>query len=296
MNNNTNSAKSARADEKNYTVANSLVSYFLVIMFGFFPLFLTDRYAHARTDKFWLYMVLTTILIVSVGICAFINRSENKRLGEGYAFIRPLRLPDIMILCFWGFAVISTVFSAYFTDALTGFSARDNGLLLLTAYMLMYFALTRHYSYKSYVIAVYLIISSFVALLTVLNFFYIDPLGMLSGYDKATIDDFGSTIGNKNIIATFMCLFLPVAVMMFAVTEDKMMRAVSGVSVAFAYTGLLCADSTSDILGLLVILPVMAVFCARRYTYMRRYMLALTILSASALSCCRIMAEICSGV
>lgn len=282
MKTNTDAAKqnTSAADQK-YTVSNSLVTYYLLIMFGFFPLFLTDRYAHARVDKYWLYMILTGVLTISVAVCALINRSEAKRVGERSYLVMPLTSADILMLCFWGFAAVSTVFSAHFSDAVTGGSARNNGLLLLTAYMLMYFVLTRHYRYKSYAIAVYLIVSSIVALLTVLNFYYIDPLGMLKGYDEATINDFGSTIGNKNIIATFMCLFLPVSMMGFALTENKVNRIISAVSIVFAYTGLICADSTSDIFGLVVIIPVMLILCARSYTYLRRYMLALTIMFAS---------------
>ena len=282
MKTNTVAAKqSTSAADKQYKVSNSLVTYYLLIMFGFFPLFLTDRYAHARVDKYWLYMILTGVLTVSVAVCALINRSEAKRVGDRSQLIMPLTSADILMLCFWGFAAVSTVFSAHLSDALTGAAARNNGLLLLTAYMLMYFVLTRQYRYKNYAIALYLIVSSAVALLTVLNFYYIDPLGMLKGYDEATINDFGSTIGNKNIIATFMCLFLPVSMMGFALTESKVNRIISAVSIAFAYTGLICADSTSDILGLVVIIPVMLIFCARSHTYLRRYMLALTIMFAS---------------
>lgn len=281
MNEKTKAAQNEKASDTKYTVSNSLVSYYLLMMFGFFPIFLTEQYSHARTDKFWLYLALTSVLVISVGVCAAIRRSEARRLGQEYKVIAPLALPDILMLCFWGFAAISTVFSAHFSYALTGFAARDNGLILLTAYMLMYFVLTRNYSYKSYVVAVYLIVSSIVALLAVLNFYYIDPLGMLSGYDEATIADFGSTIGNKNFIAAFMCLFLPAAVMSFVVTGDRIMRFISAGAIVFAYTGLICADSTSDILGLIVILPVMAVFCARSFEYLRRYLLAMTVMFLS---------------
>ena len=45
--------------------------------------------------------------------------------------------------------------------------------------------------------------------------------------------------------------------------------------------GLLCADSTSDILGLLVILPITAIFSARKFSYLRRWLLAMTILFIS---------------
>lgn len=266
---------------KKYTVANSLTNYYLAIMFSFFPLFLTESYAHARMDKYRFYLVATALLIVSVGICMLFSHSEAKRNGVESRLFLPLSVTDIFMLCFLGAAVLSTLLSDHMEEAFLGTGGRNNGLLLLLMYTLMYFILTRNYVQKDYVFYFYLVTSSAVALLTVLNFFYIDPLGILDGYDEATIADFGSTLGNKNIIAAFMCMFLPVSVMLFVFIESKAVRIVAGISIIFAYTGLLCADSTSDILGLMVILPVMAIFSARSFRTLKRYLLALTILFAS---------------
>lgn len=264
-----------------YTVSNSLVNYYLAIMFSFFPLFLTEQYAHARTDKYWFYMIATGILVISVGVTMLISQSERKRVGHTRALFLPLSVTDVFMLCFLGFAAVSTLLSDHVPESFLGTGGRNNGLLLLLMYTLMYFIITRNYVQKDYAFIIYLVTSSVIALLTVLNFFYIDPLKMLDGYDEATVNDFGSTLGNKNIIAAFMCFFLPVAVMLFVTAKSRGLRIVAGVSVVFAYTGLLCADSTSDILGLMVILPVMAILCARSFDYLRRYLLALTILFAS---------------
>ncbi len=264
-----------------YTVANSLTNYYLAIMFSFFPLFLSEAYAHARMDKYWFYLIATTVLVVSVGLCMLLSRSEAKRSGEQSKLILPLSVTDIFMLCYLGMAVFSTLLSDYKEDSFLGTGGRNNGLLLLMMYLLMYFVITRNYVQKDYVLIIYLVTSSLIALLTVLNFFYIDPLGMLDGYDEATVVDFGSTLGNKNIIAAFMCIFLPVAVMLFVVGKAKATRIVAGVAIIFAYAGVLCADSTSDILGMMVILPVMAIFCAKSFDYLKRYLLALTILFLS---------------
>ena len=266
---------------KKYAVANSLTNYYLVIMFSFFPLFLTEQYAHARTDKYWFYLIATAVLVISVGLCMLLSQSEAKRRGISSPLFLPLSATDILMLCYIGFAVISTLLSDHKEEAFLGTGGRNNGLLLLLMYTLMYFIITRNFVQKNYVFIIYLVTSSAVALLTVLNFFYIDPLGMLEGYDEATVADFGSTLGNKNIIAAFMCLFLPVAVMLFVFIESKAVRITAGIAIVFAYTGLLCADSTSDILGLMVILPVMAIFSARSFEHLKRYLLSLTILFVS---------------
>ena len=276
-----NQTQTSNEQKSKYTVANSLVNYYLAIMFSFFPLFLSDQYAHARVDKYWFYLIATTVLIVSVGLCMLISRNEAKRLGQPAPLFLPLSASDIFMLCFVGLAALSTLLSDHREEAFLGTGGRNNGLLLLMLYTLMYFILTRNYVRKSYVFIIYLATSSVVALLTVLNFFYIDPVELLKGLDEATAADFGSTLGNKNIIATFMCIFLPIAVMLFVAAEEKLVRIAAGVSIVFAYSGLLCADSTSDILGLMVILPVMAIISARSFLYLRRYLLALTILFAS---------------
>ena len=238
-----------------YAVKHSLVNYYLALMFSFFPLFLTEQYAHARLDKYFFYVIATAVFIISTGLCMYFSYGEEIRADHKAALLTPLSVTDICMLCFLGFAVISTLMTEHPNEALLGpnpfvsatIHSRNNGLLLIFLYTMMYFIITRNYVKKDYVFIIYLVTSSIIALLTVLNFFYIDPLHMLEGYDEATIADFGSTLGNKNIIAAFMCIFL----------------------------------STSDILGLLVILPVMAIFCARSFNYLKRYLLALTILFAS---------------
>lgn len=267
--------------KKQYTVSHTLVNVYLTLMFSFFPLFLTEQYVHARTDKFWLYLILTAVLIISVVFSSSMKRLGDKTPAKPKGFLQSLSSTDIMMLCFVGFAAISTVTSPHISDAFTGFKGRDNGLLLLTAYALMYFIITRNYRYKDYAFVGYLVVSSIVALLTVINYFYIDPLNIFAGYGEDTIVDFGSTIGNKNIIAAFMCMFLPIAVGFFTVTEKRYMRILSGFAIIFAYPGILCADSSSNILGLLVILPIMLIIYCRSYTYLKRFFGAMTILFIS---------------
>ena len=264
-----------------YNVRNSLTSYYLLIMFTFFPLFLTESYAHARTDKYWLFMGLTGVLFLSTAATSLVYLSENKRKGISERNLLPLSATDICMLCFFGFAAISTAVSPYPLDALTGNAGRNNGLILLGLYLIAYFIVSRFYVFKEYVIAGYLVFSSGVALLTVINFYYIDPFGILEGYSADVIEDFGTTIGNKNTIASFMCLFLPVAVMMFIVAEKRFLKILAGVAIGFAYTGLICANSNSGYLGFAVMLLVMFIFSARDFEKFRSYMLALTILFGS---------------
>ena len=279
------------------TMPGFLVSCYLILMFSAFPLFLTNQYAHARTDKYYFYLILSGLMIVSVVVTSLMDYFEEKRFRKPDPRFMPMSAADISFLCFYGFAAISTMLSDYPLNSFLGDfqgGGRNNGLLLMTVYLLVYLVITRRYVFKDYVIGIYLVFSSLVAFLAIVNYFFIDILSVYAGYldlwklfdgtpgKTNVIIDFGSTIGNKNLISAFMCMFLPIAVMSFVLIDKRWMRILSGVAIGFAYCGLLCADSASGMLGLFVILPIMAIFASRRYTTLKWYLLALTILFASS--------------
>jgi len=281
-----------KAEKRPYRMYNSLVSYYLFAMFGFFSFFLTNHYANARRDKYYLFLVLTGFLFISVIVSYIMHRGEdiaNKSPDEiGFkAVLRSLTAADIGFISFYLCAVVSTLCSPYCAQTFNADHGRNNGLILLTAYLLVYFIITRMYVYKEYIILIYFISSCIVSLLTVLNYFYIDPLGIFNGYSKEqTILNFGSTIGNKNYIASYMAIFLPIALMILVVTdfkEKRYMSVTAGVATGIGYIGALCSDSSSVLLGLAVAIPVGAIFAARSYDHLRRFFMGLTIMFGSGL-------------
>ena len=279
-----NAQAAAPAAAQPYLVHHTLVTYYLCAMFSIFTLFLSrSDYSKARHDKFYLYLALSGVMVLGAGVSYAIHYMEQNRVKRSLnPFFRPLSVTDGAFLCFILFALISTVASKYSPGTWIAEFGRNNGMLLLLFYLAVYLMISRLYVYKDYVIAIFLIASCLVALLTVLNFFYIDPLGLLEGYKGTQYEaDFGSTIGNKNTIASYMAMFLPVAMMTLVLNQKRYMRIIAGVSIVFAYTGALSANSSSVFLGMFIDLPVMAIFCAQRYDRLMRYLLALTVLFAS---------------
>lgn len=277
----TNSPKST------YNMRNSLVNYYLLIMFTFFEMFLTNQYARARTDKFILYIVLTCLLIVGVAGISIAyaldkNAPPENRVKE-HKSVFALSVTDIAFLAFFFCAVITTLVSDYKLDSLLGRAGRDNGLVLLFLYTAMYFIISRFYYFKGYVLAGFIVFGSIISALAILHFFYIDPLGIMTGYSDSVVKDFGTTIGNKNTIASYMCIFLPVTLMTFIVHKNRYMMILSAVGIAFAYCGLLVAGSNSGYIGFFAMLFFMLLLCIRKPHLLRRFMLALTIMFSSAL-------------
>lgn len=270
-----------------YNMRHSMVNYYLLLMFTFFEMFLTNQYAKARVDKLILYIVLTSILIVSILVISLTYRLDKKAPVEQrvveYKPIFSLSVTDVAMLVFFLGAVISTLISDYKLDSLTGNAGRNNGLILLFLYTAMYFIISRFYYFKEYVLAAFLVFGSIISGLAILHFFYIDPLGIMNGYSDSVIQDFGTTIGNKNTIASYMCIFLPVAVMMFVTTKKRYMNFLSAVAICFAYCGLLVAGSNSGYIGLFCMLFVMLLVFIRRAELFKKLMLALTIMFSSGL-------------
>ncbi len=270
-----------------YNMRNAIVNYYLFVMFTFFELFLTNQYAKARTDKFILFICLSAVLIVTVVLISITYASERKKNSENIVveekpFFK-FSLTDYAFLCFFLFACVSTLISDYKLDSLMGSAGRDNGLLLLFLYTAVYFIISRFYYFKNYVLCAFLVFGCIVSGLAILHFFYIDPIGIMDGYTKDVVVDFGTTIGNKNTIASYMCIFLPFSVMMFVVQKSRPIIILSAVSIAFAYCGLLVAGSNSGYLGFFAMLFFMLLVCVRKYKLLNKLMLALSIMFASGL-------------
>lgn len=270
-----------------YLFQNAMVNYYLIAMFTFFPIFLSNYYTHARTDKYWVFLILSIVLVIVVlgfflSSCLGDNSKEEYRTLITDNFLK-LSVPDIAFFAFFICALISTIFSSYPLDSLTGNLGRNNGLILIFVYLLVYLIITRFFMLKDFVFAIYLIVSSFVSGLAVVNCFYIDPFGIMEAYNDQpdVIADFASTIGNKNTLSSFICIFIPIAIMMFIISNKRYLRIISGISIVFGYTGLLAADSSSGFLGLFLILAVIAIVCLKNYKYFFRFNIALVILFAS---------------
>ncbi len=270
-----------------YNMRSAVVNYYLLVMFTFFELFLTNQYASARTDKFLLFIILSGVLIVTTVTISLVYTFDKGIVKQGGIVTeRPifaLSTTDIGFFAFFIFAAITTVISPYKLDSLLGSAGRDNGLLLIFLYLCVYFIISRFYYFKNYVLSAFLVFGSIVCLLAILHFFYIDPLGVMEGYSQNIIDDFGSTIGNKNLIASYMCIFLPFCLMMFTLQKTKPMIIMSAVALVFAYCGLLVAGSNSGYIGFFVMLFFTFAVCVRKVELLRRLMLGLCVMFTGSL-------------
>ena len=270
-----------------YNMRNSLVNYYLLLMFSVFEMYLTYQYANARKDKFHAFIVLTTALLISVVVVSleyFLESKahKNNKISEEKS-VFSLSVTDYAFCIFIIFSCITTLISDYRYDSFMGSAGRDNGTFIHLLYFLMYFVVSRFYIYKDYVLCAFMAFGCIISGLAILNFFYIDPLGIYQGYGEKVIEDFSTTIGNKNLVSSYMCVFLSTALALFICTKTEVLRTTALIGTIFGYLGLLVADSSSGYFGLIATLFALLLYSVKEKELLKNFFLSVTVMFSSGL-------------
>ena len=139
--------------------------------------------------------------------------------------------------------------------------------------------ITRCFKYFEYIFVALAFGSMIVYALAVLNSFYIDPLGMFTLLtDQQTITDFTSTIGNKNLLSSYICIAMPVMIAMSVITEKTLLRAIYLIATGFGFAALMTADSDSGILGMAVFMIIYLVWFSNSLVRLKRFFLSATVM------------------
>lgn len=274
-----------------YTVKEALVNYYLFIMFALFPLFFSNRFFNIRHDKFYFFIILTGALLVAelliiatytIDNTAAVNQTKER--ADKLPLYKTLSFTDWAVLAFLAVCIISTLLSdhpyeAFFGESLSAASAgRNSGLLLIIFYVVAYFLITRLFHYFEYVFVAFACGSALVFILAILNSFYIDPFQMFVGLDEHQQIIFTSTIGNINLLSSFICVALPVMITLSVHTQKNSLRALYLVVSGIGFASLMVADSDSGILGLGGFLIIYLIWYSRRIDRLKRYFLAVSVM------------------
>jgi O-antigen ligase len=252
-------------------ISKLIAVFFAGLMVTAFPLYLTDGYFNIRHDKLNLFYILSSalILLTAVSYIFFDKRSKEEKLQNKFKW-KSLSVTDVAVLAFGATAVISTLLSDYKYASLTGVSGRNNGMVLVVIYVVVYFIVSRNYSAVKIVPVLLCIISSFVAVLAVVNQFYWDPFNIYDGLSSGQFNKFLSTIGNRNILSGFLCLTFPVPFVSFVYSKKFSQMLFNGICTACTFAGVLCSNSDGSVLGVSAFLLLFFLFLIRNIHYLSR--------------------------
>ena len=283
------SVKNPSRLEDKYSVKNALMNYYLFLMFTVFPLFATDAFFNIRHDKYYFFLAVTGVVIIAEVLMILNvsfgaeNRTSPQTEKSDTVWYKKLSVTDWAMIALLVSCIISAILSPYpLEDVFFGTAGRNNGLMLILFYVGIYFVITRCFYCMDYVFLAFAAGSAVVFLLSVLNFHYIDPLGMYEQLAEHYIDDFTSTIGNKNLLSSYICVSLPVFIAMSVHTKKALYRAVYMAVSGLGFMALMTSDSDSGILGMGVFLVIYLVWYSRRIQRLKYYFLNITIMLASA--------------
>jgi hypothetical protein len=251
-----------------------VVGAYLTLMFGVFPLFCTDGFFNIRHDRYYFFLALSGALLAFWGI-TWLGGDRKGSIGK-------LHVTDWAMLGFLAVCAVSTIFSIAPVQALLGTAGRNNGLLLMAVYVGIYFAVSRYGRPGPVAFAALGIVSAFVSVLTVLNFFSLDPLGMLEELSAADKKIFFSTIGNKNLLSGYLCITLPVLTVIFIEDSRKWLRVLALCCLAPGFAALMAADSDSGLLGLGAFAALYVLRYIRHPGKLKRFFLVMTVMLLSA--------------
>ena len=256
------------------TPRQKVVGIYLTLMFGAFPLFCTDGFFNIRHDRYYFFLALSLALLLFWGITVLGGDRKNA--------IGKLGVTDWAMLGFLGVCILSTVFSVNPEKALWGTAGRNNGLLLMAVYVGVYFIVSRNGRPGAVAFAALGIVSAFVSLVAILNFFSLDPLKMVEPLNDADKKVFFSTIGNKNLLSGYLCITLPVLTVLFVEDRRKWLRVLAFVCLCPGFAALMAADSDSGLLGLGAFTAIYVIRYIRYPGKLKRLLLVLSVMLLSA--------------
>lgn len=265
-----------------YNSASAFFNYYLVLMFSVFPLYFSNKYSHIRHDKLNVFLFFSCVVSIAEVIIALIAVNERRRLGElpDKKWYRKLSFTDCAFTAMILLYIISTLFSAFPVESFTGNSGRNNGLFIFILYFFVYIIASRCFAYKEYVFLVLAAACAIVFGLCILNYFYVDPLGMLVGYSAKTAEDFTSTIGNKNIMSAFCCLMVPLFMIFFINHEKPVFRYIYLGMTGLGFAAMLCADSESGFLGFIPLLAIILLYYSRNLKKLGMFFVSVSVMLA----------------
>ena len=239
----------------------SLGSLLVLGVFIIQPLFVSDLnnvYANITASKLFCFVGILSVsvfllLIVMILKAVYASDSIFIPSPEGFkGVLRAVRPYEWAVIAYWLVMLVSTLLSNNRYAALIGTSARNEGLLMMTAYLAAVLVAGRVYRPKSRHFGALSAVACLVSGYGILQYYDIDPL-----YFSPDAWNFGprmvfiSTMSNRNMLSTYLAIVFCIAAVLFAQGAKRSRWGYLAVGMITFYM-LALGQTESGYLGLLV--------------------------------------------
>ena len=217
-----------KSKRKLMNASNVIVGLWVMAMFTIFPLIYNDFYFDILQTKYYTVLTLSIIMFLAlIVICGFAGGFKNffdnlNKKGFVVWFKEEFSIWDICIMVFWLMSALSTAFAGRFImESITGDKGRYSGLLLISIYVILYFTVSRMFSFGKVYFTVFLAVSIPVCLFGYTDYFNMDILGFKEKISPEQWPIFTSTIGNINTYTAVLAFYIAIAGTLFITTPFK---------------------------------------------------------------------------
>jgi hypothetical protein len=265
--------------------ANVAAYLYVLLMLGVFPLFYRNGYIDIMESKWGFFSITTLIAVAVAGIATIIlvcTRYEDVKKDSWKSWLKTFSITDWCVILLMVSVLISWLFCDYKSEAFSGSAGKMAGVYFYLILFIAYFLVSRYLKYDQWVLLIYIITNFIVFGLAILNHFMIDPLGMYSNLAEDNYWMFITTMGNINVLAGYLCVFVPVTMVLFCFCETLLSQVIYGVFMVISFMGLISANGDAGIIGIAAAFLFLFWFCFESYDRLKRFFLMATLFFAGA--------------
>ena len=249
-------------------VNNLILSLYLFVMLGFFPLYYRYQYADMGDAKYKVFLYVSSVCVgISFLLCAgkgifFYRNTKEKNIirQKKQADIKKLicQYPlDAAIIVYFFTVVISFFLSDFKETAWKGADGWYMGFLSQILFVAVYFLIAKTWTYRPWVLALLGISSAMVFVIAIFHRFDVDLLPIYGDLAEKYKILFLSTMGQSSWYSGFLCTVFPIGLYIFFTEKDKKKRILAGIYSAIAMMSLVTQNTDSAFLSLFAVMMVL---------------------------------------
>lgn len=252
-----------------------LINIYMILLIAVFPFYYEYGYHNMGTAKWNFFRIVTWsfpirgkwypgmmvwmlyILIIHI-VCRILSKKWNFKVS----------LLDILAFIYLIVIVVSTRFAVDSEYVIEGFFSWNMGTRALVSFILIYYFVSRFWKPYKLVWILFILASSVVFVLGVLNTFSVDPLHMLIDKLGARI----STIGNNNWMAGYLTVIMPVSLAMYINEKRTATRLLLLIPIIICSAMCITNSAMSTLLGYGTVMTVLFCYSFRSNMHMKHFL------------------------
>lgn len=259
---------------KKNNMFDKIMSIYAFVVLCVFPVVYDDFYFNILETKYRFYCIVAIAMMVIMGVYGLYT---NKMIDYFKGFnlkkwLKSFNIVDWALIVFWFANVVSWIICEWRWEAFWGTSGRFNGVFLMTIYLITYFLVTRFLVLRRVHLDAFLLVSVFVCLFGITDYFQMDLLGFKEFMMDEQKGIYTSTFGNINTYTVYVGAVLCVSMILYVMEMCKKRMAYYFSVMAIAMIALIVGASDNAYLSLAALFGFSPLFLFCKKIWIRRYL------------------------